>query len=56
MGYSNWLYREVPRRHLAWSHRAAAITAELAHWRPDVVACQEVDHYHDLASRLAPLG
>lgn len=46
----------MPHAHLAWSHRCAAIVAELAALRPDVICLQEVDQYHDLRTQLEPLG
>ena len=50
------LYSSVPWEALEWSSRAAMIAKEVAHWNPDVVCFQEVDHYTHLKALLKPHG
>lgn len=50
------LYSSVPRHTLEWGTRAALISKEVAHWAPDVVCFQEVDHYSHLESLLERHG
>jgi mRNA deadenylase 3'-5' endonuclease subunit Ccr4 len=50
------LYASVPWAALEWSSRAAMIAKEVAHWNPDVVSFQEVDHYRHLQALLKPHG
>lgn len=50
------LYSAVPWAALEWGARAGLIAREVAHWSPDVVCLQEVDHYPHLARLLKPHG
>jgi mRNA deadenylase 3'-5' endonuclease subunit Ccr4 len=50
------LYDNVPSTYLDWSHRRAAILAELAHLQPDILCLQEVDRYEELEAELEQLG
>ncbi len=50
------LYASVPWAALEWSSRADMIAREVAHWKPDVVCFQEVDHYKHLQALLKPHG
>ncbi len=50
------LYGSVPWAALEWSSRADMIAKEVAHWQPDVVCFQEVDHYTHLQALLKPHG
>lgn len=38
--HRSYLYHDVPSSYLDWHHRRAAIIAELAHLRPDVICLQ----------------
>jgi hypothetical protein len=50
------LYSTVPGQAIEWPRRAALLAAEVAHWRPDVVCMQEVDHFADLEAALGAHG
>lgn len=50
------LYASVPWAALEWTSRADMIAKEVAHWNPDVVCFQEVDHYKHLQDLLKPHG
>ena len=50
------LYQQVPAWCLKWEYRWPGLLAEIAHYKPDVMSLQEVDHMEELASRLEPLG
>ena len=50
------LYASVPWAALEWTSRADMIAKEVAHWDPDVVCFQEVDHYKHLQALLKPHG
>jgi mRNA deadenylase 3'-5' endonuclease subunit Ccr4 len=50
------LYSAVPWAALEWGARAGLIAREVAHWSPDVVCLQEVDHYPHLERLLKPHG
>ncbi|KAF6259941.1 hypothetical protein COO60DRAFT_946990 [Scenedesmus sp. NREL 46B-D3] len=54
--YRSYLYDSVPSTYLDWSHRRAAILAELAHLQPDILCLQEVDRYEELEAELEKLG
>jgi mRNA deadenylase 3'-5' endonuclease subunit Ccr4 len=54
--YRSYLYDNVPSTYLDWSHRRAAILAELAHLQPDILCLQEVDRYEELEAELEQLG
>ena len=54
--HSRDLYSSVPFRVLEWGTRAALISKEVAHWSPDVVCLQEVDHYRQLERLLERHG
>ncbi len=45
-------YPRVPEWVLAWDNRMAKMARELGHYAPDVVALQEVDHFHDFERAL----
>lgn len=50
------LYSAVPLGALNWGSRAALISKEVAHWSPDVVCFQEVDHFSHLETLLERHG
>lgn len=55
-GHSRELYSSVPWQALQWKTRVSMIAREVAHWSPDIVCFQEVDHYQDLERLLRPYG
>ena len=54
--HSQDLYSSVPCAAIEWGSRAVLIAKEVAHWSPDVVCFQEVDHFKHLQGLLRPHG
>lgn len=54
--YSKDLYSNVPWSVLAWDKRARLVAREVAHYKPDIVCFQEVDHYEQLRDLLQQHG
>ena len=56
IGHAGELYKAVPKWCLAWEHRRAGLLAEIAHWQPDLLCLQEVDHWEDFQHELGLHG
>jgi mRNA deadenylase 3'-5' endonuclease subunit Ccr4 len=54
--YSKDLYSNVPWSVLAWDKRVRLVAKEVAHYKPDIVCFQEVDHYEHLRDLLQEHG